>query len=171
MRGLLPLPALTPTNDFPANSTLVDPAAKNPLHPRSPQLIPTLSRHIPLAISPRRSTSSFLWCAPNSRTFVTLRPLRILSEVAVMELLDEAYSLTQSYIREYGDEVIWGGVFDWTTNGLHLRMQNANNHQLTFGVLGAALYAVSDFMTKNGWSAASFRVWDEEAWVGAGTVG
>lgn len=61
-----------------------------------------------------------------------------------MYLLNEAYSLIQSHIRDYGDEVIWDGVFDWTTNGLQLHSMNENNHEVTFGVLIAALYALSD---------------------------
>ena len=50
---------------------------------------------------------------------------------------------------------------------------NANNHQQTWGVLGAALDAVGLFMRQNGGGAgtAIFSIFDGTNMVGTGSIG
>ena len=56
---------------------------------------------------------------------------------------------------------------DWT-----LHVENANNHQLTWGVLAAALGALRDYVvTQNGGGPGTFEIFDGENQVGKGTIG
>lgn len=56
--------------------------------------------------------------------------------------------------------------------GLALHVWNINNHQVTWGVLGAALVGLQDFMrAKAVWAEASFYVYDGGVEVGAGVLG
>lgn len=74
-------------------------------------------------------------------------------------------------IRRYGDHAIAGGVFRWAgEEGLELRVHNANNHQTTYGVLGAAMSALVDYMGQNGYAAGSFKIYDGTNYVGDGTI-
>ncbi|KAI4125041.1 MAG: hypothetical protein LQ347_005505, partial [Umbilicaria vellea] len=64
------------------------------------------------------------------------------------------------------------GVSQWqqpaTPHGLTLSALNANNHQMTWGVLGAAIQALLNLMwTQNWWGAATSTVFDGENQVGS----
>lgn len=54
--------------------------------------------------------------------------------------------------------------------GIHLTVWDANNHQVTYGVLGGVIVAVEGVMAQNGYGEASFRVYDGDNWVGKGIV-
>lgn len=66
-----------------------------------------------------------------------------------------------------------GGIFHRfnSATGLELFCANSNNHQITWGVMGAALSALEDFMNYNQvWSAATFSIHDGHDQVGVGIV-
>ena len=65
---------------------------------------------------------------------------------AVEDLLDAAGAAVYDHIYTGGDGVIPGGVIDYRYSGLILLSQNSNNHQQTWGVLGAAISALTDYM-------------------------
>ena len=48
---------------------------------------------------------------------------------------------------------------------------NANNHQTTWGVLGAAVEALRECMRVNGWGVGRFGIWDGGIEVGGGGGG
>lgn len=48
--------------------------------------------------------------------------------------------------------------------------RNANNHQITYGVLEKALQAMADWMFVNGNALVKYEVWDGENMVGKGMV-
>lgn len=53
-----------------------------------------------------------------------------------------------------------------------LKVWNSNNHQITWGVLGNALWGLREYMQeKDVWGSAVFQVWDGSNWVGSGMVG
>lgn len=63
----------------------------------------------------------------------------------------------------YGDRVIGGN--GWYTmvgaRGVRLTAWNANNHQITWGVLAAALVALKDYMSVQNWyGAVTFDIYD-----------
>ena len=56
--------------------------------------------------------------------------------------------------------------------GLAIHVWNANNHQVSWGVLGAALEALWDFMGSGGrWGEVEFRILDGGVEVGVGVLG
>lgn len=66
-------------------------------------------------------------------------------------MIGAAYGNILSAIQTHTDGVIVNGVYRWTNNpdgplGLQIWASNTNNHQLTYGVLGAALNALNEFM-------------------------
>lgn len=54
--------------------------------------------------------------------------------------------------------------------GVGVNAWNADNHQLTWGVLGAALTALLDYMRIFGNGAITFNIFDGTHMVGHGTV-
>ena len=54
---------------------------------------------------------------------------------------------------------------------VELYMRNANNHQQTWGVVGAAIGALQDYMNQNGFGQATFNVFDGGTEVGVGKIG
>lgn len=55
-------------------------------------------------------------------------------------------------------------------DGYRVMFANANNHQITWGVYGAALVALMQFMDAHGWGPAVFRVVDGSNAVATGVV-
>ena len=70
-----------------------------------------------------------------------------------------------------GDTVISNGLFNWEYQGLSLMVWNANNHQTTWGVLGAAIEAIVGHMNQNNFGGASFNIFDGSNEVGEGIIG
>ena len=63
------------------------------------------------------------------------------------------------------------GVWQWSAHaGMTLRTWNANNHQMTYGVLGAGLLALMQWMGNGGFAAARFEIWDGGNMVGEGLL-
>ena len=64
-----------------------------------------------------------------------------------------------------------GEIEFYADNGVEFHSWNTNNHQQTYGVLGAAVEALRDFMSERGIVGASWWVYDAGTEVGAGTIG
>lgn len=67
--------------------------------------------------------------------------------------------------------MVGGGYVLDGDNGLALMTWNTNNHQQTYGVVGAAVSALMDFMRERGAGEASFSIFDGGREVGAGVLG
>ena len=64
-----------------------------------------------------------------------------------------------------------GGGLGIGERGLVLKVANSNNHQATWGVLGAALTALQDYMrSQDAWGTAEFTIFDGKYEVGKGTL-
>ena len=58
-----------------------------------------------------------------------------------------------------------------TERGMVLRVANANNHQTTWGVLGAAMRALANFVIEHGgFDTADFVIYDGENQVAMGVL-
>lgn len=69
--------------------------------------------------------------------------------------------------------MVEGGLFQWAgAERLMLRIVNANNHQLTWGVLGAAIDALGEYMNQavTGPGESWFSIFDGRNEVGTGTI-
>lgn len=75
------------------------------------------------------------------------------------------------HIQDHGDGDVPAGQAKWVGNdGVALRVTNANNHQLTWGVLGVALQGVLSIMGDGGYGKASFTIYDGPNQVGKGVL-
>lgn len=91
--------------------------------------------------------------------------------MATINVIDACYKLIVFAIQKHGDEILPGGYFNWMgINGIAVEAMNANNHQLTWGVLGAALKALKQYMESNGYRQAHFDIYDGENMVGKGLL-
>ena len=97
-------------------------------------------------------------------------------------LSEYAATLTSNneYIRQQiemsGDRVIDNGLVYLTTTpstGVQVYIEDANKHHVTYGVAGAALTGLNDWMgaEANGYSDATFQINDGPNWVGNGYIG
>lgn len=87
-------------------------------------------------------------------------------------MIDAAALYLYSYVSKLGDGPLSGGHFGWVgDNGLVLNAWGANNHQTTYGVLGAAIKALSGYFDAHGYGRATFLIYDGQNQVGEGIVG
>lgn len=54
--------------------------------------------------------------------------------------------------------------------GIHFTVFDANNHQVTYGVLGGVCLALEGVMARDGYGEADFLVYDGRNWVGKGMI-
>lgn len=96
-----------------------------------------------------------------------------IAEDSLEHLLTACLNIVEHQLETRGDGLLNNGVFDYISDatGLTLQAWNADNHQTTWGVLGAAITAVLDCMATNGFGGASFHIYDGENLVGIGRVG
>ena len=99
--------------------------------------------------------------------------IKTLPSSAVIDLLEESFHTIHDTIRKLGDGLLTGGLFQWsTTTDYVLQAWSNNNHQTTWGVLGAAVTALINYMTaRNIYGAVSFFIYDGFNEVGAGQIG
>lgn len=123
-------------------------------------------------IERRHSTKTILWCAPNSQTYVILETIASTAGVAVRALLENAYSAITVRVDSIGDGPVSSGSFRiMGDEDIELYTRNANNHQQTWGVLGAAISALQDYMNQNGYGQAAFYIFDGGIEVATGRIG
>ena len=97
----------------------------------------------------------------------------MVAEVPVLTLLNEAYQDIMTHVLNVGDGLVQGGSFTfYGGQGLVLRVWDTNNHQATYGVLGAAMHALWDYMnSQTTFGAGAFVIYDGAVEVGKGTIG
>ena len=88
--------------------------------------------------------------------------------------------MSVSQIEAQGDGLLYplpfgpiGTIFNLEAAGeATLTVANANNHQTTWGVLGAACSALADFISQRGaFSSLTFQIYDGANQVATGTAG
>lgn len=85
-------------------------------------------------------------------------------------MIKTMHEFFEQWIPVRGDTLVVGGVFahQFLNCGLQFRFQNANNHQLTFGVMKAALAALWDWMEQHEVATCTFDIFDGNNQVGKG---
>lgn len=87
-------------------------------------------------------------------------------------MLSDAVDQIDAHIAKNGDGLIPHGAFDFQARGFSWYAVNMNNHQMTFGVVGAAIDALITFMLNySSYGKAQFSIFDGENQVGTGTLG
>lgn len=118
-----------------------------------------------------RRTDAMLWCVANSKTYVVLKLGRLITGESIPATISLAHNVISTHIRQSGDGPVDNGRYSMIgLGGVAVMAWNANNHQLTWGVLGAALRGVLDYMRIFGNGDITFNIFDGAHMVGHGTV-
>lgn len=108
---------------------------------------------------------------PGTETYIILRIAGGITSTVVEALVGTAVAAIAARLRVQGDGILRGGRFDYLgRNAAALHVVNANNHQTTLGVLGAAMSAVQSWMQSNSWMSCSFDIYDGPNMVGQGII-
>lgn len=122
-------------------------------------------------LTPRRSTNTILWCAKASSTYIILTPGDAIAGHIVSDILSDAFGALTRHLDSLGDGPIPGGSLIWKSiYGISLVATNSNNHQQTYGVLAAALSALTDYMSTKFFGTATFWIFDGTNEVGKGAI-
>ena len=124
-------------------------------------------RHV---VVPRRGEVQ-RWCAANSATYVILRVTNAVVSETMTGAIAQVYQAVTRRIALHGDGVIGGDGYSVKSNvGLTIRVSNANDHQITWGVFASSLLALADYMVQSGSGTAAFLVYDGNNEVGQGAI-
>lgn len=90
----------------------------------------------------------------------------------VLALLTGCMNIISYEIEQHHDGPIDGGYFERVSekSGLLFHAWGTNNHQITYGVLGAAVNGLAEYMHRSGWGVCAFSIFDGPTHVGAGQV-
>ncbi|KAA6413311.1 MAG: hypothetical protein FRX48_03055 [Lasallia pustulata] len=169
--ALSQVPRAQPCTNSPLPKARTRQSERGPLSHRGPGSLAS-----PPLLTPRDRRNQILWCAPGTQTYVTVvmtirASTSMLAERAFREALGMAAIQINAVIRLRGDGVIPSGRYEYDWGGLaSFQTWNANNHQQTYGVVGAAISALRDFMGKYEYCAVDFEVWDGGIQVGEGRL-
>ncbi|KAA6412510.1 MAG: hypothetical protein FRX48_03501 [Lasallia pustulata] len=135
---------------------------------RSPPRSPPRAHHCPRALP-----SPLVVAVPDTKTYLLILLQTRMPVGAILQFLNDAYNVLTSHIRAAGDGVIAAGRWDLEVNGIGLSTVNTNNHQQTYGVLGAAVEGLSRFFYENQERGAGvyFYIFDGGVEVGQGSLG
>lgn len=100
----------------------------------------------------------------------------LLTHSGAIHISEIAAILASAWVRVYtrlataGDGLL-PGEFSDQFNNVVMRVWNANNHQMTWGVLNVAILALKDFLIVNkGLGAVAFKIFDGNNQVGQGQI-
>lgn len=90
---------------------------------------------------------------------------------AVMNLVNAAFTTLMQHLQQAGDGLVPHGLFTMQgANNVELYVVNANNHQQTYGVLAAAMWALRNYMNRFGSGKVTFTVFDGANQVAEGSI-
>ena len=112
---------------------------------------------------------------PNTGVYIMLTVGIRLAGDTIQELIEDATLRVLNIVlrQQDGDTntLLPNGMFNYEgANSASIQVWNANNHQTTYGVLGVALTALHDWMGENGYTLASFGIYDGDNQVGNGVI-
>ncbi|KAA6414144.1 MAG: hypothetical protein FRX48_02506 [Lasallia pustulata] len=91
-----------------------------------------------------------------------------------LHVLYDAGTGVNQHLAAHQDGPITGGAMNFEQDDMILYVENANNHQVTWGVLGATVETLQDYVRDAlllcgfGWAAISFAIYDGLHQVGRG---
>ena len=116
------------------------------------------------------------FCTPGTSTFVVVDfQYRLPADYPTLQFTVDAHNNILAWVTEHGDGVLAQGYVNYEEHGLQLHFENANNHQLTWGVVGSATFALWRYViwlasTWGAVGAITFEVFDGLAQVGKGQL-
>lgn len=123
-----------------------------------------------------RFRDTVLWCARGTSTYVIIELIRNLQPNDILSVLANALFDIQDHIAQHGDGLLQHGIFMFNLLAAenvdcHFYAANTNNHQLTWGVVGSAVQALSNYMlTESNAGVATFTIFDGGTEVGFGSI-
>ena len=118
-----------------------------------------------------KRVKNILWCCEGTQTYITFAVTHHIDPGPLWNILHDAYQNLMTFMIERGDGVMVSGSYDWPPSEPVLRITNANNHQTTWGVMAAAIYALADWMhTESTFGGGFFDIYDGQNQVGTGTI-
>lgn len=115
------------------------------------------------------------WCLPMTQTAVAINAFNdnfwpSTHSPIILEFLSEVLREVREHLHTNSDGPIPNGYFFFNRYGLHLFAMNDNNHQVTWGVMGAAIEALTNFMIIYGFGPMRFTITDGLNVVGRGLL-
>ena len=119
------------------------------------------------------------WCVLGSATYLRLSFGETIPGPAIKNILSEAFDVVGYRISSSGDGVIERGIFRWSglnDSKLQIISASVDNlicRRLTWSVLGAALTALSTYMSQadHSYGEATFTIYDGNHFAGQGSIG
>lgn len=134
-------------------------------------LLETSSLHVRVTIP-----NPAIWCQIGGATYIIV--ISYIEEVfdtsakaSQWDFIQRALSDIDTILTTTGDRLLPGGFHEYRINGNLIRAVNANNHQMTFGVLQSSLLALRSFMTAYQiYGNVECNIYDGANWVGWGGI-
>lgn len=124
-------------------------------------------------IRPVAPNFNIIWCIPNTETYLTLSFGSPIGSETIINTLSGASRAVAGRIAAQGDGMLQDGMFTWFQRGdshVMLRVLNANNHQITYGVLASALTGLQSYMRNVAYGGVRFKLYDGKNQVGQGFI-
>ncbi|KAA6409409.1 MAG: hypothetical protein FRX48_06962 [Lasallia pustulata] len=127
-----------------------------------------LTRRIP--VLPR--DNNYIWCVFGTETYITTQMLAArVAAPPLLAMINEAYGAAFAHLMAMGDGWLPSGQFEWETPEVRLSMMNANNRQMTWGVLASALWGLQELIQQEGaYTVVQLLVYDGIHQVGRGSI-
>ena len=131
------------------------------------------SHHSSKLASRSSSSSTVVWCAKGTSTYINLRITNTFAGEDIRCLLNDSIPSIKKEIATRGDVALPNRAWNFynMTSGRVLWVDNASGHQITFGVLGEAVKALLNYITVETAGSAAFTIFDGANMVGTGNVG
>lgn len=105
------------------------------------------------------------WCLPRTQTALVIKTFTPNFWVAadsstLLAFFSDVMTEVRKHLFTNSDGPIPGGEFFFNEDGLHWFVMNYNNHQITWGVMRAAVEALTNFMVLYGFGPAEFMIMD-----------
>lgn len=124
-------------------------------------------------IYPLATIFNIIWCTPDTKTYLIINPGSPIASELIINLLTGAGKAAAAQIAGQGDRRVQNGRFMWFQHmgrDVVLQVTNANNHQVTYGVLSSALAGLQDYMWNCGYGGVQFKLYDGSNQVGQGSI-
>lgn len=115
------------------------------------------------------------WCDRHSATYIIVSIAYSLPGGGLGSLLEAVSMACVGHVQQSADGPIPTGELSYLIpqRGATVAMHawSTNNHQLTYGVLGAAIRTLKEYFDSTEWGAATMQIWDGVNEVGMAVVG
>lgn len=132
------------------------------LHSSSPNPITLSARGPPVKLTVYDGTGKY----------IMLQMTGLVVDASFKNFIYSAFLYLEAYVTRFDEgDLIRGGHFDWLSPPSHsLDVWNANNHQVTYGMLQMTIAAIYDYMGVHGFETATFAMFDGANQVGIGNI-